>query len=116
LAACPNVIARICRPRVANSDDCSRIDRTRLESFTTSSGAAITTEVRLPTLQHSGAMAWPPLTPPLFLQMLPGLPSFRGADWPERREAHAQAYREEHKRVLAHYESNPNDKGTLRSA
>jgi predicted transcriptional regulator len=77
-----------------------------LASFTVAN-PSIASGVQLPELERSAVMAWPRPTPSLAVLVAASM-SHRphlGANWASEREERAQAMREEHERVIAHYDA-----------
>jgi predicted transcriptional regulator len=66
----------------------------------------ITKAVQLPDWTNSEKMAWPPAEPSLAVQFATSMTfSHPSGDWWQQREERAQAMREEHARVIEHYDA-----------
>jgi predicted transcriptional regulator len=79
-----------------------------LERFTTAN-PSITEQLRLPAFDRSAELAWPTPTPSLAAQVAASMASMirphPGANWASEREGRTHELREEHERVIAHYDA-----------
>jgi hypothetical protein len=77
-----------------------------LERFTTAN-PSITQQLRLPAFDRGAELAWPPPKPSMAVQVAASMIQrpHPGANWASEREERAQAVREEHERVIAHYDA-----------
>jgi hypothetical protein len=77
-----------------------------LESFSRATPSLAKT-LQLPDHEQPGKFVWPPREPSLAVQVATGMiqRSHPGADWASEREERTAALREEHARVIDHYDS-----------
>jgi hypothetical protein len=79
-----------------------------LESFSTAN-PSIAKMLQLPDFEHSARLAWPPPTPSLAAQVAASMASMirphPGANWASEREGRTHELREEHERIIAHYDA-----------
>jgi len=70
-------------------------------------GHSIMKDLKLPDFSEPTKLAWPPPTPSLAVQVAASMIQrpHLGANWASEREERAQAVREEHERVIAHYDA-----------
>jgi hypothetical protein len=77
-----------------------------IECFSTAN-PSIAKTLQLPDFEHSAQLAWPPPKPSLAVQVATSMTygSLSRANWWQENKERAQAMREEHARVIGHYDA-----------